>query len=86
MSETSAAIYQTLNEVFADVFGRDDIVLSSTTTADDIEGWDSFKQIEIIIAVSEKFGIRIPTREVDKFENVGDLVASVEAALQRKTK
>jgi acyl carrier protein len=86
MSEVAANIYHSLHEVFFDVFGRDDIRLSPTTTADQIAGWDSFKQIEIILAVSERFDIRIPTREVDKFQNVGDLAASIEAALQRKSK
>jgi acyl carrier protein len=85
MSEHSVEIYAKLEEIFSDVFVRDDIRLSPTTTADQIEGWDSFKQIEIILAVSEHFGIRIPTREVDKLKNVGDLATSVEAALKRKS-
>ena len=68
------AIYQALTAIFHDVFLRDDLVLSPALSARDVEDWDSFKQIEIIIAVEERFGIKFRTREMDSLNNVGDLV------------
>jgi acyl carrier protein len=44
---TEADIYTALEAIFADVFMRDDIRLSAATTAKDVAGWDSFKQVEI---------------------------------------
>jgi acyl carrier protein len=41
-------------------------------TAADVTGWDSFKQIETIMAIEEHFKIKINTREVDGLMNVGD--------------
>jgi acyl carrier protein len=70
-------IYAILTEIFRDVFVRDDLVLDPTLTADDVPGWDSFKQIEIVIAAQERFGIKLHTRELDRLQNVGDLVAVV---------
>jgi len=67
-------IYQALTAIFHDVFLRDDLVLSPALSARDVEDWDSFKQIEIIIAVEERFGIKFRTREMDSLNNVGDLV------------
>lgn len=78
---TDAEIYSALNEIFSEVFVRDDIRLTAATTAADIEGWDSFKQIEIVMAVEERLGARLQTREIDKLKNVGDLVAAVAAKL-----
>ena len=69
-----AEIYPALTTIFHDVFLRDDIVLSAELSAKDIPDWDSFKQIEIIIAVESKFGIKFRTREMDALNNVGDLV------------
>jgi acyl carrier protein len=43
-------------------------------SSDDVADWDSFKQIEIIIAVEELFSIKFRTRELDTLRNVGDLV------------
>jgi len=72
MSE--AEIYQTLTSIFRDVFLRDDLVLTPQLSANDVPDWDSFKQIEIIIAVEEHYRIKFRTRELDTLKNVGDLV------------
>jgi acyl carrier protein len=66
-------IYSALTEIFADVFMRDDITLAPDTTAKDVKGWDSFKQIEIILGVEERFNIKLNTKELDSLRNVGDL-------------
>lgn len=70
---TEAQAYAGLGEIFSDVFMREDIPLRAETAAKDVEGWDSFKQIEIIMAVEEKFGIKFQTRDLDAMRNVGDL-------------
>lgn len=67
-------IYETLTTIFRDVFLRDDLVLTAELSAKDVADWDSFKQIEIIIAVQEQFGINFRTRELDSLNDVGDLV------------
>ena len=67
-------IYAALRDVFADIFGRDDIVLNANTSAKDVAGWDSFRHIEILVAVEERFGIRFRTRDLDRLRNAGDLV------------
>jgi acyl carrier protein len=74
---TEAEIYGTLTEIFRDVFMRDDIALRPALSAKDVEGWDSFKQIEIILAAEERFRIRMNTREIDGLQNVGDLARVV---------
>ncbi|HTZ37872.1 MAG TPA: acyl carrier protein [Stellaceae bacterium] len=67
-------IYEALTAIFHDVFLRDDLVLTPPLSARDVPDWDSFKQIEIIIAVEERFGIKFRTREMDSLNCVGDLV------------
>jgi len=66
-------IITALTEIFHDVFLRDDLTLTPTLSAKDVEGWDSFKQIEIMVSVEERFGIKLNTREIDALRNVGDL-------------
>ena len=67
-------VYAELTEIFRDVFMRDDLVLRPELTAKDVQGWDSFKQIDIILAVEEKYRIKFNTRELDSLHNVEDLV------------
>ena len=55
----------------------DDIALKPRTTAADIEGWDSFAQIEIILAARERFGAKLTTVEIDPLRRVGDLARAI---------
>ena len=41
-------------------------------------GWDSFKQVEITLALEERFNIRIRIKELTAVANVGDLVRLVQ--------
>ena len=75
---TETEITAGLSEIFAEVFGRE-IALTPALTAKDVPGWDSFKQIEIIMATEERWGLRFTTRDLDGLRCVGDLIAVVAA-------
>ncbi len=74
---TEQEIYAALGEVFGDVFLRDDLTLTPDLSAKDVPGWDSFKQIEIVMATEQRFGIKLRTREIDGLKSVGDLAALI---------
>jgi acyl carrier protein len=74
---TEAEVYSGLTEFFHDGFMRDDLVLTPELTAKQVQGWDSFKQIEIIMASEEKWGIKFNTRELYSLRCVGDLAKMV---------
>jgi acyl carrier protein len=63
-----------LTEVLRDVLDQEDIVLARTTTAKDVEGWDSLAQIRIMLATETRFGLRFDTSEMAGLPNVGALV------------
>ena len=63
-----------LSEIFADVFMRDDIVLTDDLTAKDVPDWDSFKHVEILIATEEHFAMKLSSAEIDHIGRLGDLV------------
>lgn len=70
---TREEIFEGLNEVFSDVFDEE-ITVTDSTTADDIEDWDSLEHINLIVAVETKFGIKFNIGEVNKMKNVGEMV------------
>jgi acyl carrier protein len=74
---TELELYDSLTALFSEIFLRDDIALEVATTAANIDCWDSFKQIEIVMAVEERFGITLNTREIDSLKKVDDLVAVI---------
>jgi acyl carrier protein len=80
----SSEIYAKLTDIFRDLFANDDIVLTPATTAADIDGWDSFNHISVIVAVETRFGIKMTTGEIEKLTNVGALVTAIESKLPRQ--
>jgi acyl carrier protein len=80
-----ADIYDNLTDIFRDLFADDTIVLTPGTTADDIEDWDSFNHVNLIVAVEVRFGITFETSEIEKLTKVGDLVAAIARKLSPRT-
>ncbi len=79
MTTPRARILDELTKLLQDIFVRDDLVLTPATSAADVPGWDSMKQIEINIAVEERYGVRFTAREVDAMRSVGDLIDAIVA-------
>lgn len=71
---TREEVYKRLNNVFRDVFDEDSIELNDETTADDVEGWDSFEHINLVVAVQDEFDFKIPVGKVVTMKNVGEMV------------
>ncbi len=73
------ALYTELKPIFTDVFERDNIVLRPELNAKDVEGWDSMKQIELLLALEQRFAMKFTSKEVDLMRNLGDISAIVAA-------
>lgn len=67
-------ILETLRKIMIDVFDLDDLQLSTQTTADDVEDWDSLSHIRLIVAVERQFKIKFQNSEIESLTNVGELV------------
>lgn len=80
MEETQ--IMQQLTSVFREVFDDDSIVLSDTTTARNIDGWDSLNHINLIVAIENSFKVKFTTKEVSNLANVGEFVALIATKLR----
>ena len=72
------SILERIQPVFRDIFDNEDLVVTEETVAADVEDWDSFAQMQIIMAIEEMFAISFSTEEVTAFKNVGDIVRAVE--------
>lgn len=70
-----------LQDVFRDVFDDDGIEISASTTAKDVDGWDSLNHVNLVVAVEKKFGIKFTTKEVNKLANVGEFMDLIERKL-----
>lgn len=71
---TREDVYKRLNAVFQDVFDDDSITVNDNTVADDVDGWDSFEHINLIVAIEKEFSFKIPMGKVVTMKNVGEMV------------
>ena len=71
---TREEAFKRLTNVFREVFDDDPIELTDETTSDDIEDWDSFEHINLIVAVESEFNFKIPMGKVVTMKNVGEMV------------
>jgi len=80
---TREQAFDRVNKVFRDVFDDDSITVTDSTTANDIEDWDSLEHINLIVAFEEEFGMKFTMGEVTGMKNVGEAVDNI---LERATK
>jgi len=71
-----------LNGIFQEVFKDDGIQIKPETTANDVDGWDSFSHVTLIVAIETRFNIKFSLKEVMSFKNVGDLIKSIEQKIK----
>lgn len=70
---TREEVFEKLNEVFRDVFDDDSITVTDTTTANDIEEWDSLEHINLLAAIEQEFGMKFSMGQVVSMKNVGEM-------------
>jgi acyl carrier protein len=78
---TDAEIHQKLTSIFQDVFDDPILTISDTTTAKDIEDWDSLSHINLIVATEKTFGVSFTTKDVKGLANVGDFIRLIASRL-----
>lgn len=71
-----------LQEIFRDILDNEEIVLTETTSAKDIEGWDSLSNVQLVVVIEDEFGIRFTSAEIPSWKNVGDMVECISKKLQ----
>ena len=82
----AAELLERMQEVIRQVFDDDSIEITATTTADEIDGWDSVVHINIIVAVEKEFRVRLSTAEIASTKSAGKDVGMFLALVASKMK
>lgn len=76
-------IFDEVRKIFWNVFDDDSLVIADATNADDIEDWDSFEHINLVVAMEKKFQLKFDLKEVGTLKNVGEMVDLIEKRLKK---
>lgn len=66
-----------VQDIFRDILDDEDIVLNDSTTADDVDGWDSLTHIQLIVAIEKQFKIKFTSKEILSWRNIGEMLDSI---------
>lgn len=67
-------ILEEVQDIFRDVFDDEDLVISHSTSADEIEDWDSLAHIRLVVAIEKHFNIKFAFKEIQALHNVGEML------------
>lgn len=64
--------------IFTDILDNENISLDETTTANDIEEWDSLNHIQLVVAIEKHFKMKFTAQEVQSWSNVGQMCQAIQ--------
>lgn len=67
-------ILNQINLIFRDTLDNEELVIVESTTANDIEEWDSLTHIQLIVAIEKFFKIRFTSKEIQEWKNVSEMI------------
>lgn len=76
---SEAEILAVLTALFRDIADDPKIELKPTDNDNDIPGFDSAKKVHLVLAVEERFAIRLRSREIDALRTVADWTKIIRA-------
>lgn len=71
-----------VQEIFRDVFDDEELIITEATTSADIEDWDSFAQMNLIVAMEKKFKLKFDIKEINAVKTVGKMIELIESRIK----
>ena len=71
-------IYPELTKIFRSVFGDDQLVVSPALSSKDVRGWDSLRNIRLMLTIERTYKVRFSASEIGKLNCVEDLVRLIQ--------
>lgn len=70
-------LLEQVTTVIRDVFGDDEINVTETSSAEDVDGWDSLMHLNLVIALEKRFVIRFSTAEISLMKEEGENLGTI---------
>lgn len=70
-----------IKKIFLELFNVEEEKVTEELTMNDVEGWDSFGHLKLILEIESIFGIKFKTVDIPNLVSVKDIINAVENAL-----
>jgi acyl carrier protein len=65
-------------DIFKQVLKNEKLRLSDTLTHNDVDGWDSLAQVELISQIEQQFEIEFTLKDLPRLNSVGNIIQLVQ--------
>ncbi|HLP65537.1 acyl carrier protein [Flavobacterium sp.] len=79
-----AEIKEKIRGILLSVLQHDNFEMVDELSAKDVDGWDSLTHMDIITEIESLFGVRFKLKELNKLNNLGNLIDLVKGKLEEK--
>ena len=77
-------LLEEVQEIFRDIIGDDDLVITRDSNASTVEDWDSLTHTNLVTAIEKRYKIRFGLGELQELKNVGDMLDLIQKKLAAK--
>lgn len=71
---TREEVLNTVQDIFRDIFDDQSLEIKDSTSAEEIEDWDSMNHLNLVSAIEKKFSIRFALGELQTLNNVAAMI------------
>ena len=70
-------VLETIIEIGKDIFDNDDLMLTETSVANEVDGWDSLAHLSLMNELEGEYGIKFELSEIQGLKSVADLITTI---------
>lgn len=76
-------ILLTLTQIIRETLELPDLLITTETSAVDVDEWDSMTHIQLVMAIEKKYKVRFALGELQALKNVGDMIELIQKKLNK---
>ena len=74
----TASTFEQVQNIASDIFGIPADKITAQSSPETIENWDSMQHLNLVLAIEEKFGVRLEPEDIEEMKTIGAVAALVE--------
>ena len=74
----TASTFEQVRNIASDIFGITAEKITTESSPETIENWDSMQHLNLVLAIEEKFGVQLDPEDIEQMKNIGAVAALVE--------
>jgi len=78
----TAPVFDQIRTMASDLFGVPVERITSDSSPQTLEAWDSIQHLNLVLAVEEKFSLQLSPEEIERMTNIGETAKLIESKLQ----